>query len=78
MSAKELTREDRTAILSEIAGNVCRCGATKTYRQMFCVKCFYSLPSVNRGRLYAPFGEGYEAAYLDSLEILAEIAKGGE
>lgn len=77
MTTEPLTREQITAMLSELAGTVCRCGNQKTHRQTFCGRCYYRLPRLLRQRLYQRFGEGYEAAYTEAVDVLGPVTNGG-
>lgn len=58
------------ALMLELLGTTCRCGARKTARRTFCVKCYLRLSPPQRRALYRLFGEGYEEAYVDAVASL--------
>jgi ribosomal protein L40E len=61
----------RDQALEELLGTTCKgCGGTKPSGMSHCRKCYFKLPKANRGALYRRIGQGYEAAYAESLEIL--------
>jgi ribosomal protein L40E len=66
--------EATRALLAELVGGVCRCGANKHPRQTFCRACYYRLPSWQRSALYRLFGEGYEEAYREAVATLDATA----
>jgi hypothetical protein len=62
-------------ILQDFLSERCRCGKAKQTRQSFCREHYYELPQALRQRLTRNFGEGYEEAYRDALEVL-NLAEG--
>ena len=71
MVLKPLPR-DRRRMMSELRGQRCRCGSRKKNGHTFCFRCYRRLPPGNRQALYYPFGEGYEEAYAEAVELLSE------
>ena len=57
-------------LVSELAGEICRCGGKKQPKKTFCAKCYYRLPKELRGRLYQRMGDGYEVAYGQAVKYL--------
>jgi hypothetical protein len=55
----------------EILGSTtCFCGKSKPAKQVFCGKCYRSLPKELQTRLYLKIGNGFEEAVFDAQEIL--------
>lgn len=57
--------EQSKAILLELRGPVCACGAVKKARQSFCRSHYFALPVGMRERLYTA-GAGYFQAYREA------------
>jgi hypothetical protein len=55
------TVDQQRAILAELCGDVCACGARKTKRQTFCRSHYFRLPGGLRERLYHGIPEYYDA-----------------
>lgn len=62
----------QTELIRELCGTKCRCGKSKARGKSFCYSCWQKLPPNQRGRLYNPVGQGYEAAYEWAVSILEE------
>jgi ribosomal protein L40E len=75
MSIEDLVRRpmiDADTALEDLLGTTCKgCGGTKPSRMSHCRKCYFSLPKAMRRALYRRIGEGYEAAYTESLQHLS-------
>ena len=67
-------REKLQAILRELGGTTCACGASKARRQTFCRGDYFRLPGGLRARLYSPVGEGYAEAYQEACTRLGLIS----
>jgi hypothetical protein len=65
----EMTDNDMLDILT---GEKCFCGKKKKAMMSHCRSCYYALPPEMRRALYRRFFEGYQAAFLGSLDYLAE------
>lgn len=61
---------DRKSILADFLGTKCVCGRPKAARQSHCRRCYFALPMPMRAALYRRFGEGYEAAFMASVQFL--------
>lgn len=61
---------EQQALVKELAGERCACGAAKQPRQTFCRNCYYRLPETLRKALYKRLGQGYEWAYRTAREYL--------
>lgn len=59
-------------IMDILSSTDCYCGNVKRAFKPLCLDCFNRLPRGNRERLWRRFGQGFEAAYTDSLIFLAE------
>lgn len=57
-------------MLRILGGTQCACGKKKGEKMSHCRKCYYQLNPEERKALYNRVGEGYEEAYLHSLEVL--------
>lgn len=69
----------QTDILWELFwGLVCICGDPKKASMSHCRNCYYSLPGELRNQLYRKFRNGYEAAYIESVTVLAKQKSGEE
>lgn len=62
-------------MLEILTGNKCHCGRSKGLMKSHCKGCYYALPPEMRKALYRGFFDGYQEAFLASLEYLAEVAK---
>jgi len=62
--------EETRALLHELLGRVCFCGAKKRARQTFCRACFFRLPKPLATPLYHRFGQAYEEAYAEARRFL--------
>jgi ribosomal protein L40E len=63
--------------LQQLLGNVCQgCNGHKPSRMSHCRRCYFSLPKAMQRALYKRIGEGYEAAYAESLEMIKEERNG--
>ena len=69
-----MTRE-QSAILKVLSGQQCACKGFKRYAASFCKTCYYVLPPKMRQAHYAPWGEGYEEAYIAAIERLKELGR---
>lgn len=65
--------KERSELIQELAGKVCRCDRPKRPRMTFCRGCYFALPASMRQDLYKRFGEGYEDAYEAAVAYLADI-----
>lgn len=74
----EITAEERIRILRELPKIECFCGAKKVSGQTFCHRHYKSLPLQMRSNLYHGFGDGYEEAYTDAREWLAQQKEGSQ
>ena len=64
-------------MLESLEGTVCSsCGRKKKSMMSHCSKCYYLLPPSMRRALYKRFNEGYQAAFLHSLDYLEEDRNG--
>lgn len=68
----QFTKEERLAMLEELKGQKCYCGARKAKMQTFCRAQYSSLPPRMRSALYQRFGDGYEEAYTKARKYLEE------
>ena len=65
--------EKRKTILEDFLGTECSgCGGVKSSKHSHCNKCYYRLLKVMRNNLYKRFGAGYEEAFKESQNYLAE------
>jgi hypothetical protein len=63
-------------ILESFKGQICAaCGGKKGPRMSHCTPCYHSLPPEQRQALYRRFGDGYEEAFLASLEYLRGLTE---
>jgi hypothetical protein len=61
----------RAVALEELMGVECKgCSGSKPSGMSHCRRCYFKLPKELRSRLYARIGQGYEAAYGESLKVL--------
>ncbi len=65
-------RQHQRALVAELQGTACRCGASKKAKQTFCRACYFALPKGQREALYHRVGNGYEAAYAAAILTLTE------
>lgn len=61
---------DLRAIVAELRGVECRCGARKGSMKSFCYACWKRLPGELGSNLYRTVGEGYEEAYREAAAFL--------
>ena len=62
-------------ILDSLAGEICAgCGRKKKAMNSHCSKCYYTLSPEMRRSLYQRFNQGYQEAFLATLEVLKEDA----
>jgi hypothetical protein len=66
---------EQIRLVRELRGEVCQCGKKKRVRQTFCYADYKRLPQSLQSALYKRIGEGYEAAYRESLAFLTGEAK---
>lgn len=65
--------EATVALVRELRGVTCRCGAPKVARQTFCKTCYAWLPRDLQQALYRLVGNGYEEAYERGARIIDYI-----
>jgi len=64
-------------MLDSLTGTKCEsCGGGKQSMRSHCRKCYYTLPPEMRRALYRRFYEGYQLAFLNSLDYLEEHRNG--
>lgn len=62
-------------ILDMLQNDVCVCGNYKPRTRSHCRPCFMYLPPEKGKALYRRFRQGYEAAFLDSIEYLISVGR---
>ena len=65
----------RLEILDMLQSRKCVCGSDKSTMRSHCSYCFHQLPPEAGRALYRKFGNGYEAAFIESLTILIELGR---
>jgi len=58
--------------LVDLKGRQCFCGNVKQSGMSFCRRCFWRLPQDMRRALYQKIGDGYEFAYKEACQFLAD------
>lgn len=66
-SPAELTDRE---IFNFFLSDICYCGKSKKSKMSHCQSCYHALLPEAKRDLYKRFGQGYEQAYRNSLEIL--------
>jgi hypothetical protein len=65
--------------VEELDGTTCKgCGRLKDSGKSHCRKCYFALPVDMRRALYRRIGQGYEAAYAESLKYLGARSGGAK
>ena len=67
--------QEAVLLISELAGEQCRCGKGKVPYKTFCVRCFGALPAATGHNLYRRVGHGYEEAYTEAVAFLRSVGR---